>query len=563
MMAGRLSKRWVLPEPPPADALHELPRPLAAVLWHRGIRDRAAAERFLNPRLAHLRDPWELPGMSAAVTRVLQALDQREKIVIYGDYDVDGITACALLTTTLRTLGGAATPFLPHRLQEGYGLSRAALARCCRQHQPRLLIAVDCGIASVREVAELQAAGTDVLILDHHEPGAEIPPATAVVNPKLEAGHSPLAAVGVAFKLAHALAKSRPAYRDLLDLRALLDLVALGTVADLVPLIDENRILARQGLSRLAESNRVGIRALREVAAVHPPITPGHIGYRLGPRLNAAGRLADAEAALELLLTNDADRARQLATQLNDHNAERQQVEETILRAARLQAQRAMQAGAHVLVVSDPTWHVGVIGIVAARLVQEFYRPAVVIGAGGKGSARSIPGLSIVAALRACHRWLTNFGGHELAAGLTVRPGHEEALRADLDAFAAGALPPEDWQPRLHLDAEVKLCELTEPVFRGLKNFEPCGIGNPTPCYVVRNVHVRGPTSVLGKTHLRFLVTNGEQTLPAIWWGQADSELPRGPFDLAFEAQTENYRGVETVRLVVRDLKPLSEPRRS
>ncbi|MCS7049665.1 MAG: single-stranded-DNA-specific exonuclease RecJ, partial [Verrucomicrobiae bacterium] len=540
-MTERAAKRWVVAPPPPPDALAHLPRPIAAVLWHRGIHDRESAERFLHPRLSHLRDPLALPGMTAAVARVLRAIDDREPIVVYGDYDVDGITACALLTKAFRVLGAQTAYFLPRRLDEGYGLSRSALQRCCRQHRPRLLIAVDCGIASVQEVAHLQATDTDVIILDHHEPGSQLPPATAVVNPKLEAGHAPLAAVGVAFKLIHALAKTRPAYRAMLDLRALLDLVALGTIADLVPLIGENRIVARHGLQQLADTNRVGLRALCELAAVHPPITPGHIGYRLGPRLNAAGRLADAEAALELLLTEDAARARQLATLLNEHNAARQQVEETIFRNARVQAERAAETGARVLVVADPTWHVGVIGIVAARLMQEFYRPVIVIGAGGKGSARSIPGFSIIAALRACDRWLSNYGGHELAAGLTVQPTHEAALQSELDAYAATALPAEEWQPKLHLDAELSLGDLNEELFQRLKDLEPFGVENPTPCFVTRRVQVRGTPTVLGKSHLRFSVTDGQRTLPAIWWGHADHELPRGAFDLAFEAETENY----------------------
>lgn len=561
-MAGRLSKRWLLAPSPPPNALGNWPRALAAVLWHRGIRDAAGAERFLTPRLAHLRDPLELPGMTAAVARIAQALEDGQRIVVYGDYDVDGMSAAALLTTALRALGGCVMPFLPRRLDEGYGLSRQALRRCHQEHQPRLLVAVDCGITSVTEVADLQAAGTDVIILDHHEPGPDLPPAVAVVNPKLQPGHTPLAAVGVAFKLIHALAKARPAYRERLPLRQWLDLVALGTVADLVPLTGENRILVRHGLHQLGVTRHPGLRALQEVAAVRPPVLPGHIGYRLGPRLNAAGRLADAEAALELLMATDAARARELAVQLNERNRERQQVEETILHQARARAQTIADAGGRVLVVADPHWHVGVIGIVASRLMQEFYRPTVVIGSGGKGSARSIPGFSIVAALRACRHLLVNFGGHELAAGLTVRCGHEDALREALDAAAASALPAEAWQPCLHLDAEVKLGELTEELFVGLSNVEPCGIENPTPCFVVRNVRVRGSPSVVGKSHLRFAVTDGERTLPAVWWGHADEELPREAFDLAFEAETETFSGVETVRLVVRDLKPLSAPHR-
>lgn len=555
-----MNRRWVIAAPDPAqvDELARavrLPPPLAAALINRGYADRDAARAFLQPRLRDLADPNELPDMPAAVARIQRARRSGERIVIYGDYDVDGLTASALLSRILQLGNADVHNFLPHRLSEGYGLNRAALDRCLRQCQPQLLIAVDCGTTAVAEIARLNAKHIDVIVLDHHALPPVLPAAVALVNPQ-RCGGQPLAAVGIAFKLAHALWKADAAWASRLDLRNLLELVAVGTIADLVPLSGENRILTKAGLDRLAATDNIGLRAVMETAGVPDEITPAHVGFRIAPRLNAAGRLAHAQAALELLLTTDPHRASELAQLLHAQNAERQRLEEQILEQARAQAEQF--ATEPVLVLAHDQWHVGVVGIVAARLLQQYYRPTIIIGRGGKGSARSVPGFSIVAALRepSVARWLESFGGHELAAGLTVQPANVPALRAALSAYAAAVLTESIAAPQLSVDAIVKLAELDEAFFAALAQFEPCGVGNPAPVFATRNVTLRGAARVIGKNHLRLTLTDGQATVEAIGWGMASQHLPASRLDVAFVPELHRFRGLTTVRLRLKDLRP-------
>ena len=575
-----MTKCWIIAPPDPAavplaSALR-LPLPLAHVLVHRGFRDAESAARFLNPQLRHLADPFKLPDMAAAVDRIFDAIKRKQRIVIYGDYDVDGVTSSALLIRVLRAAGAAVDNFLPHRMDEGYGLSVDGIERCLREHTPQLLIAVDCGTSSAHEIADLKRRGVDVIVLDHHEPPAELPECVALVNPKMVGQASrlsnsestdrrdacptwfPLASVGVSFKLAHALQKRgrerRLKWAEALDLREHLDLAAVGTVADVVPLVGENRILVKAGLKYLPHTKKIGLRALLEVADVPDEVEPYHIGFRIGPRLNAAGRLGDAMAALELLLTEDPVRAMELARMLNEHNAERQHIEERIIEQALAQA--AEHPNDRVLVLANDEWHVGVIGIVASRIAQEFYRPAVVIGKDGKGSCRSISGFSIVEALHECAPLLERFGGHEMAAGLSVKAGNISSLRRELNEVAMRRLKDEDLVPRVVIDARAQLEELGEDFFANLDRFEPCGQDNPSPVFVVLGVRLRGTARVMGKNHLKFLVTDGETTTEAIWWGGADRELPTGPLEVVFHAELHEYGGRQTVRLKVKDVRP-------
>jgi single-stranded-DNA-specific exonuclease len=566
------AKRWVIanPEPVQAQSLARtlgLRPALTQVLINRGYRDLKAASAFLNPRLQNLHDPFELPQMSVAVDRVLQAIKKQERVVIYGDYDVDGVTSSALLSRVLLAAGVVVDNFLPQRMDEGYGLSREGLARCLKKSKPALLIAVDCGTTAVAEISELRSQGIDVIVLDHHEPPSQLPDCIALVNPKIagrDAHAADLASVGVAFKLAHALLKQDRRLAEKIDLREHLDLVAVGTVADIVPLTGENRILVKAGLERLPRTQKVGLRALLEIADVPEKISPHHIGFRIGPRLNAAGRLADATAALELLLTDDRDRAGELAKLLDGHNAERQGIEEKIVEAALAQAREF--AGDRVLVLSDKSWHVGVIGIVASRVTQEFYRPAVVIGKGGKGSCRSIPGFSIIDALGKCSSLLEKFGGHEMAAGLTARFDAIPDLRQALNTIAGGTVAESALLPTVGVDAILRLAELDEEFFKQLSHFEPCGPHNPTPVFAVEGVRLRGAPRVVGrvttsryatrgKNHLRFNVSDGETTVAAIWWGQGGLKLPQGELDVVFNAEWHEYQGVENVQLKVRDVR--------
>jgi single-stranded-DNA-specific exonuclease len=542
--------------------------PLAQVLVSRGFRDVESAQQFLNPQLRRLSDPFELPDMAAAVDRVQVAIDPAgtgQRVVIYGDYDVDGVTSSALLTRALHMAGATVDNFLPRRMDEGYGLSADGLARCLREYKPDLLLAVDCGTSSVDEIAELRKRGVDVIVLDHHEPLERLPDCVALVNPK-RVGGEPLASVGIAFKLAHALQKRGRnqgfAWANELDLREHLDLVAVGTVADMVPLTGENRILVQAGLERLPTSNKVGLRALMDIAGLSDDVTPYHIGFRIGPRLNAAGRVGDAMAALELLLTEDRTRAAELAKFLNDHNTERQRIEKQMVEEALEMARAEVDLERErVIVLAKKGWHIGVIGIVASRVLQEFYRPTVIIGIDngiGKGSCRSIAGFSMVEALSECAPLLERFGGHEMAAGLSVKAEKIPALRKALNEIAARTLHDEDLTSNVMIDTEVRLGELDGEFLDQLKKFEPFGADNPAPLFMVRGVRLRGAPRVVGnlpRGGLKFSVTDGETTTEAIWWGAGARELPMGEFDMAFAPELNQFRGVKTVQLKVKDVR--------
>ncbi len=442
---------WIPPAEDPSDAAAvahlaaelALPRPLARLLVRRGYGEVEAARDFLDPRLQRLADPFALPDMKAAVQRIFEAIDRRERITLYGDYDVDGVTSLTLLAEVLAGYGATPACFLPHRMDEGYGLSADGVARCLAEHQPKLLIAVDCGTVSVDEIASLKASGVDTIVLDHHEPGAVRPDCVALVNPKCDpAGTCDyLCSAAIAFKTGHALLKTRP--QPGYELKSTLDLVALGTVADIVPLKGENRALVRRGLEELARTARPGLRALMDVAGLGGgTIRPGDVAFRLGPRLNAAGRLGTAQASLELLQTRDANRARDLAAELHRQNAERQEVERRTLADAEkiLHAGSVAVAELSAIVVGGRGWHPGVLGIVAARLLRTYHRPTVVVGFDeggvGKGSGRSIEGLALVEALHSCGEWLDRFGGHEMAAGLTVREASFAGFQFAFQEFA-------------------------------------------------------------------------------------------------------------------------------
>ena len=567
-----MTRRWVIAKSEPAlartlaDAVG-VPASLAQVLINRGYREAESATRFLNPQLRQLSDPFELPDMDAAVERLVAAIGRHERIVVYGDYDVDGVTSSALLMRVLRDAAADVDSFLPRRMDEGYGLSQAGVARCLKEHDPRLVVAVDCGTSSIHEIADLKRRHIDTIVLDHHEPPDQLPECAALVNPKRSLqrqrvsaseqsrSYEPLASVGISFKLAHALLKRERHLAKAIDLREHLDLVAVGTVADVVPLTGENRILVKSGLEWLPRTRKVGLRALLDVADVPDPVSPYHIGFRLGPRLNAAGRLADARAALELLLTDDAARASELAELLDEHNAERQQIEERITEEALAQARQ--REPDRVLVLANADWHAGVVGIVASRISQQYYRPSVIIGAQGKGSCRSISGFSIVDALSKCASVLERFGGHEMAAGLRIDPKRIGVLRRLLNEHAARVLRDEDLQPRLHIDAVVRLDELQGKFFEQLERLEPCGQDNPGPTFAALGVRLRGTPRVVGTDHLKFFVADPVTGVgaEAIWWKMANRELPKGLMDVAFNAQLHQYRGEQTVQLNVRDVR--------
>ncbi|HNV00600.1 MAG TPA: single-stranded-DNA-specific exonuclease RecJ, partial [Verrucomicrobiota bacterium] len=484
--------RWLLAAAQPerahsiAAALGASPL-LAQCLINRGQPDADQASAFLTPRLRHLADPNHLPNMPAAVDRLWRARQSDEPVVIFGDYDVDGVTATALLLEVLQPLGWRAVSYLPHRLDEGYGLTDEAVDRCLERSPARLLLAVDCGSTTCDTIARLKTRGVDVIVLDHHQVSSPPPPAVALVNPQL-APPGPdnlqqLCSVGLAFKLAHALVKRGRALgcplAEQFDLRPLLDLVALGTIADMVPLTGENRVLASAGLARINALQRPGLLALKDVARVPGAIGAWEVGFQIAPRLNAAGRLENAKAALDLLLARDPASAEAGARLLDAQNRERQQIERAIAEEVVAAVRARFQPDTdRVIVEGNLLWHVGVVGIVAARVLNEFYRPTLILGGDGyawRGSGRSIEGFDLAAALRACDDLLLRHGGHAMAAGLTIRPENLPALRERLNRLARQALDLHDLSPPLRLDAVTPLRELTLERVDELRRLEPRG----------------------------------------------------------------------------------------
>jgi single-stranded-DNA-specific exonuclease len=567
----QVMKAWKLnlAEAGPAEALAhalDLPAPLAGVLVRRGYATAEAAEAFLNPRLSRLSDPFRLPGMREATGRLWAARDRGEPIVIFGDYDVDGVTSAALLTRVLVRLGFAAVPFLPHRMEDGYGLSRDALIKCARKHKPRLVITVDCGTSSTDAVRWAAQHGIDVIITDHHEPTGELAPARAVVNPKL--GEHPaergLAGVGVVFKLCHALLKqAREDGRELpdIDLKSHLDLVAVGTIADLVPLVEDNRIYARFGLERLNATTNPGLQALIEVAGRPAPVDAYHVGFLMGPRLNAAGRLGDARLALELLLTEDAARARELAAHLDAANRERQTIEQEIFEQAVEQIDREMAGRCSVgLVAAHRDWHAGVIGIVASRLVARYHRPVVVIALDGKGrgrgSGRSIEGFDMVRALERCSTDLLKFGGHVMAAGLDIEEEAVPRFRERFNEVAAGWLNEDALVPVQRVDGWLELSDASEEFMVQQERLRPFGQGNTTPVWAARGVSIAGAPRVVGHGHLKLTVAQGRLTRDAIGFGLGLVPVPDGPLDIAFQLKRNTYQGRTSIQLSLQDLRP-------
>lgn len=532
----------------------DLPECLARILVRNGLAEPGQADDFLQPRLKNLSDPFLLPNMAAAVERVLRALERNEKIVLYGDYDVDGVASLALLQRFLSALGARVTSFLPHRIEEGYGLSPSGVERCVEEHSPQLLIAVDCGTNSFVEVAQFYASGAEVIILDHHEPSSQLPQCEALVNPKLDGRFAYLCSAGVTFKLAHALLKRVP--NSDIDLKDYLDLVALATVADIVPLIDENRILVHRGLQQMAQTRWPGLRALMTVADVRVPIQSSDIGFRLGPRINASGRLGTAQESLRLLLSNEPQEAARLADSLDRQNRERQSVEKSLIQEVETWVAEHYDAERDVCIVAGQRdWHHGVLGIVAARIMRRHHRPTLLVGFDeeglGKGSGRSIEGISLVEALSQCSEHLDKFGGHEMAAGVTVQEGRFESFREAFRQSARSLVNQDILTPKLRLDAEIDLNDISFSLLEQQQRLEPYGQANVQPIFAARGVTPNGTPRVLKEKHLKLEFQAGRQRLGAIYFNGAIDPLPRPPWDLAFTIERNEFNGRTDVQIQV------------
>ncbi|MBU6301561.1 MAG: single-stranded-DNA-specific exonuclease RecJ [Verrucomicrobia bacterium] len=531
---------------------------VAELLLQRGFSGAAEIGRYLNPRLQDLSDPFLLPNMAAAVDRIFEAVDRNETVVLYGDYDVDGVTSLTLLHAFLRAYGLEARTFLPHRMEDGYGLSDHGLERCLAEEAPSLIIAVDCGTSSIQQVGNLREQGIDVIIVDHHESNTgQLPPAVAVVNPKLGDAFHYFCTAGLIFKLGHALQKRRR--NDRLDLKEWLDVVALGTVADLVPLVDENRLLVRKGLQQLARTRHAGLVALKKVAGVGGELESNDIGFKLGPRLNAAGRLDTASVALDLLRCANPAEADRLAADLDGQNRDRQNLEQRIRdQAVEMLRRQGDQLGRGIVLASEE-WHAGVVGIVASRVVKEFYRPSFIIAFDeegiGKGSGRSIAGISLVDALKACDDLLVSGGGHQMAAGLTLRRENLEAFRERFAAYLEANAPAELFTPRLEIDLVATLAEINLDLLESYDLVHPMGMGNPAPLFMSRGVRLAEEPRVLKEKHLRLPLQQNGARVEAMWFNAAHLELPPGPWDMAYRISRNVYKGRSSVSLTIEALR--------
>ena len=540
-----------------------LPPSICRLLALRGFADPAAARAFLRPRLDQLHDPYRLLDMRVAVERILRAIDGGETILVHGDYDVDGICAAVLYTRVLRRLGARVEAFVPHRVADGYDLGAAGIRRAV-ELGATLVLTGDCGVVAHEAVAAAATAGIDVVVTDHHTPEGELPAATALVNPHRPGDEYPektLCGTGVAFKVCQALAAARGLEPEWLWYQ--LDLVALATVADLVPLTGENRVLVRYGLKVLRQSRNAGVRALVRSAGLTQhagDLVAGHVSHILGPRINAAGRVGDAFDGVRLLLADDDIEAGRLAEGMEARNRERRDVDrEMLAQALALLEQDYDPARDWAVVLAAEGWHPGVIGIVASRVVERIHRPTVLIALNGgphaRGSARSIPGFHLFDALASCAPLLVRFGGHRYAAGLDIAPERIPELRAAMNARAHAMLTPEDLVPHLEIDLELPLAEANAELHRLLRHFGPFGAGNPAPLLAVRGARVIGRPRIVGEGHLKLELAQAGTRLPAIGFRMGD-RLPAlagvDHVDVAFQLQenTWNDRTVLQARLL-------------
>ena len=559
---GRL--RWKLASQDPAECnrlassldIHPV---VAQVLINRGYVDSDRAARFLDAPLDALTDPEAIIDLPLAADRLASAIRARELVTIYGDYDADGVTATSILLRGFRALGATPEFYIPSRFSEGYGINSAALNRIA-DGGTRVVVSVDCGVGAVEEIEQARARGLDIIVVDHHEPGPVLPQAHAVIDPKRQGASTfrEYSAAGLAFQLLRAV-RHRLAHAELpLDV---LELAALGTIADVVPLVDDNRILARHGLAKMDTTEILGLSSLIRAAGLSGPVTARHVGFSLGPRINAAGRLGDATVAVDLLTTDDPVEAETIAQQLDAENRRRRELCDQVLAEAVEQVERDRLQDGAAIVLSREGWHAGVIGIVASQLVERYYRPVVMIAVEqgvGKGSARSVEALHLVDALSECGDLLDRYGGHAMAAGLTITQERVTEFTQRFAGAASRRLGPDDLLPSLTIDAEVHLADLTSEVARQLQRLSPFGAGNPEPVLAARGLRAVTTRVMSDGLHLRLGVTDGQGFAEAVGFRLGDaSELlafTRAQIDLAFTVEIDVWEQRERVQLVLRDL---------
>ncbi len=538
----------------------------ASLLVARGYTEPEDAYRFLNPSLRDLADPSLLPDIEPAVRRLAQAVERKEPVLVYGDYDADGVTSTALWLTTLRKLGVPAEPYVPHREREGYDLHPNAI-EAAQGIGARLVLTCDCGVRAHDAVNALNAAGLEVVITDHHEPGDRLPNALAVVNPKRADSQYPfreLSGVGVSFRVAEALLRERNLPRNGFY-ETMLELVAIGTVADVMPIVGENRVLVRYGLEQLHQTKREGLKSLKQVAQIRRKPTPRDVGYAIGPRLNAAGRLEDARLALQLLLEEDAQKAMRIAETLDRHNRERQKYQEDAVREAIAQVESEGQTRHRALVVYSTNWHHGIVGLVAGKLMNRYYRPVAAVTIEpevgiARGSMRSIPELNLTQLLAVMKPICTKCGGHAAAGGFAVPLEQFDALRQTIVEFANQRLTDADLIPTLEIDQTLEAHAVTMRLIQELNLMEPFGNGNERPLFLCRGVEVVGSRTNRDGRHL-FLKVRSEGSIvhDAVLWDGGDYPIEPGAIlDLVFDPEEDTYTGYGAVRWVIKDFEEVS-----
>ena len=565
------AKRWIL-RGQDADRAASLARVLnispivASLLISRGCGDERSARAFLQPCYDQLHDPYLMLGMKAAVSRLQRAIDQQEQILIYGDYDVDGTTGTAVLLRALKLLGARVGFHVPHRFTEGYGIQQPALEKAFAEGY-KLVISVDCGIRAHTPLHWAQYHGLDVVITDHHLPDeAEgVPPAYAVLNPNQRGCMYPdknLAGVGVAFKLVHALFRE---YQRESQVSAFLKVVAIGTVADVAKLVGENRTIVSLGLKDLCQTKNPGLQALMEVAGCGDGkgMTAYDLGFRVGPRINAAGRMDAARAVVELFDTRDREEARRLAEHLDARNQERKEVQQRIIELAIAELENPKPATSHVAVIAGEGWHRGVIGIAASKIAERVNRPCVVLSIEGDiahGSGRSIEPYHLLNGLTSCADLFEKFGGHSHAAGVTIRQDRISELRRRLNEHAAACLTEEDLQPCLHIDAELSAEDITFELVKQLQELEPFGAGNPRPVFMAHNLRIMSEPRLIGERHLKMHVGGSEgRPLETIWWNGAETEQTvavTNGITMAYTIEANRWGSDTFLQLSVQEIRP-------
>jgi len=559
---------WIFPKPVSSDLTNPLEEALgihpsiALLLVKFGVDNVEKAVSLLHPKLSSLADPFLLPDMDRAVSRIFKAIDLGEQILLYGDYDVDGVTSVTLLHRVLVEFGGKVRSFLPNRLRSGYGLSKKGLEESFEAGKPNLLITLDCGTSSKQEIADVYAMGIEVIVIDHHECTAELPECVAIVNPKRGADFEYLCTVGIAFKVAHALAKTR---REVpLALKDYLDLVALGTIADVVPLIAENRLFVIKGLEQAAYSKWAGLRALSRVAGLSQTLRGPDVSFKIAPRINAAGRLESAGIALELMLSSDEITVQRLVEQLEQLNTRRRELAELVFQQAETAVAAQYDAKEHkAIVVGGKNWHPGLIGIVAAKMVQKYHCPVIVIGFDaegiGKGSARGVEGFSLVDALRHCDSYLLKHGGHHLAAGVSLEESKMAEFQKAFGEYAIKAFSEISSEREVAPDIHLELRDVTMHLVEGYEAVGPFGTNHPEPLFLLTKVQAATPPAIIKEKHRSFTFRQNGITARAIWFNSAEEPLPAPPWDVAFTLGRNDFRGTSSPSIYVQHLRSAAE----